>query len=260
VLSEELPQRESHASLDNLFMYAGAPGDPPEGSKPVKVQSWLRRINEDQAVDALAILGRLIEQYMEFQPGWDEDRNARSEAFKIQIEAVLVRAGFQYYHGGRITTGLKSPSKTLEALIKEHAVQAIDTEFERALANVSTDPREAASAACNILESICKVYIEEEGLALPPKQDLQGVWGVVRKHLGLDPSSLADDDLKAILSGLIATAGGIGALRTHASSAHGAGKKTYKLEPRHARLAIHAAHTLGSFILETWEARRAAKG
>ncbi len=48
---------------------------------------------------------------------------------------------------------------------------------------------------------------------------------------------------------------GIGALRTHASSAHGAGKKQYKLEPRHARLAIHSAHTVTLFILESWARR-----
>ena len=49
---------------------------------------------------------------------------------------------------------------------------------------------------------------------------------------------------------------GIGALRTHASSAHGAGKKIYNLQPRHARLAIHAAHTVALFILESWLKRR----
>lgn len=51
------------------------------------------------------------------------------------------------------------------------------------------------------------------------------------------------------------TSEGIGALRTHASSAHGAGKKQYKLEARHARLAIHAAHTVTLFVLESWAKR-----
>ncbi|MFM7740396.1 MAG: abortive infection family protein, partial [Planctomycetota bacterium] len=54
-------------------------------------------------------------------------------------------------------------------------------------------------------------------------------------------------------SGLLAIVDGIGALRTHASSAHGAGKKQYKLEPRHARLAIHGAHAVAPFILESWQ-------
>jgi len=50
---------------------------------------------------------------------------------------------------------------------------------------------------------------------------------------------------------LLAIVEGIDALRTHASSAHVAGKIAYKLEARHARLAIHAAHTVVLFSLET---------
>jgi hypothetical protein len=57
--------------MDSLFMYAGAPGDPPEGSKHVKAQEWLRRVNTDRSVQPLQILGRLIEGYMEEIPPED---------------------------------------------------------------------------------------------------------------------------------------------------------------------------------------------
>ena len=90
----------------------------------------------------------------------------------------------------------------------------------------------------------------------PAKQDLKGIWNVVRKDLGFDPGVVEDQDLRRILSGLLSIVEGIGALRTHASSAHGAGKKSYNLEPRHARLAIHSAHTAALFILKSWEKRR----
>lgn len=65
VVADITSSRETHASLDNLFIYAGAPGDPPEGSKPVKAQAWLRLTNKDESVEPLAVLGRLIETYME---------------------------------------------------------------------------------------------------------------------------------------------------------------------------------------------------
>jgi hypothetical protein len=117
---------------------------------------------------------------------------------------------------------------------------------------VDSKPREAVSAASNILESVCKVYIAERGLEMPAKQDLKPVWGIVRKDLRFDPSLVEDQDLQTVLTGLIAIVDGIGALRTHANSAHGAGKKQYKLESRHARLAIHASHTVTLFILESW--------
>ena len=43
----------THAELNNVFMRSGAQGDPPPGSKLVKISEWLRQINEDPNVNAL---------------------------------------------------------------------------------------------------------------------------------------------------------------------------------------------------------------
>lgn len=255
-IAEVVSSYETHASLDSLFMYAGAPGNPPEGSKHVKAQEWLRQVNKDTSVDPLTIAGRIIEKYMEAVPG-DFNQEVLKQTVD-RLETALIRSELQYVKGGRITGLLAAPSQTLEKLLTTFDFTAVNDEFNRALANVETEPREAVSAASNILESFCKVYIAENGLTPPPKQDLKAVWGVVRKDLGFDPSVVQDQDLQTILSGLLATVEGIGALRTHASSAHGAGTKIYKLEPRHARLAIHAAHTVTLFALETWQKRKQA--
>jgi hypothetical protein len=245
---------ETHASLDSLFMYAEAPGDPPPGTKPQKVQQWLRLINKDETVNPLDILGRLIEGYMEFDElGSYDDRKVDAKA---KIESVLSRAELQYMKGGRIIGAVGTPSRTLQDIIHDRDLTSIHEEFDRALRNVEGNPREAISAACNILESVCKIYIEDEGLDKPKKQDLQAVWSVVRKDLGFDPSAIEDRDLQEILSGLFATVNGIGALRTHGSSAHGSGRLRYRLQPRHARLAVHAAHTVASFVIESWDNKK----
>ena len=177
---------------------------------------------------------------------------------RTKISKALALAKLQYVAGGKIVGNLGAPSKALEDYIKERDIESIEAEFNRALSNVDSNPREAVSAASNILESVCKVYIEEEQLDVPSKQDLKSVWFVVRKHLGFDPAVVEDQDLQKILTGLISLVDGIGSLRTHASSAHGAGKKNYKLEPRHARLAIHGAHTVALFLFESWERKRRA--
>lgn len=244
-------------------MYAGAPGEPPEGSKHGKALEWMRQVNRTDSVEPLRILGRLIEAYMEEEPKrsfWDTSPSGGEELpDQERLRAVLARSDLQYVKGGAIAGALGTASKTLEDFIKDFDAPALEHEFTRALSNVEKSPREAVSAASNILESVCKVYIAERGLDMPSKQDLKPVWTVVRKDLGFDPGVVEDQDLQTILSGLLAIVDGIGALRTHASSAHGAGKTQYKLEPRHARLAIHAAHTVTLFILESWKRRNTAQ-
>jgi Abortive infection C-terminus len=260
IVAEIISQRETHASMDNLFMYAGAPGNPPDGSKWVKAQDWLRRVNLDEAVQPLQVLGRLIETCMEEMPpendSFDEGPHPTKTADQEKIAKILGRYEFQYVKGGSIVGLLGAPSKTLEEFVRDKDVTALEHEFNRALENVDKDPREAVSAASNILETLCKVYIEERGLEMPAKQDLKPVWNIVRKDLGFDPGRVEDQDLQTILTGLLALVDGIGALRTHASSAHGAGKKSYKLESRHSRLAVHSAHTIALFILESWERKK----
>lgn len=264
LVADLVADEETHASLDSLFMYAEAPGDPPIGSKLVKAQTWLRAANKEHP-EPLAVLGRIICQYMEdpeLAPdykydGWGDEpeRTVKKRAQVRKIEALLAKNGLQYRQGGYVSDGGMAPSKTLKDLIHGRDIPAIHREFERALESVEAKPRDAVSAAANILESVFKVYIEDIGLTMPDKQDLQPVFKVVRQDLGLDPGSVEDQDLQRIISGLFSVVDGIGALRTHASSAHSEGRRSYKLEPRHARLTVNAAHSLATFILETWDKR-----
>jgi hypothetical protein len=92
-------------------------------------------------------------------------------------------------------------------------------------------------------------------LPFPPKETTKPLWAEVQEYLGLSPGSVADDDIRRILSGLTSLVDGIGSLRTHAGSAHGHGPQSYALLPRHARLAVHAAHTICLFVVETWESK-----
>ncbi|WP_417445852.1 abortive infection family protein [Kangiella sp.] len=262
VLSDNLSALETHASLDNLFLYANAPGEPPEGSKSVKVQAWLRRINKESG-EPLKVLGKLIETYMELPKQeekevflWGTNVTNHKKEFKEKLESILAQCNLTYINGGIVSDGSSALSRSLSDLIKGRDIPSIEAEFTRALTNVNSEPRESVSAACNILESIFKVYIADEQLAQPQKQDLQNVWKVVRGDLGFDPKLVQDDDLKRVLSGILSIVDGIGAFRTHASSAHGEGRVMYKLKPRHARLAIHSAHTIAMFVLETWDEKR----
>jgi hypothetical protein len=173
----------------------------------------------------------------------------------------LAREGLSYQRGGLILGGaLTGPSRSLGERLKTHGTQALETEYQRAYAQVETDPPAALTAACAILETVCRTYLEAEGHPLPSKLVLGSLWSETSAHLGLSPKDVTEADMKQILSGLSSIAMGVAALRTHRGSAHGhtdgASTKVYRLEPRHARLSVHAAHTMALFVLETWEARR----
>jgi hypothetical protein len=250
-----LAEAFTHSRLNDLFMAAGFPGEVPPGNKSDKVRSWLRRANKE-CDEPLAMFGQVIAEFMdtELHPAYIE---AQGGDPRDKICAVLAKEGMSYQRGGYILgAALAGPSKSLAERIKSGGVQAIGIEYERAYKTIESDPAAAVTAA---FESVCKTYLEEEGRLLPGKQVLGQLWGAVADHLGLMPKVLADDDLKRILQGLYSIADGVAALRTHVGSAHGHSPgKSYKLAPRHARLAVHAAHTMAMFVLETWEARKKA--
>jgi hypothetical protein len=262
VVADHISSIETHAAMNSLFFYADAPGDAPEGSKHVKALEWLRRINKE-CEDPLSILGKLIEGYMESEDSpptislfgvTAEIKN--KPTFKEMMNKMLAKYGFSYTTGGHILSGGSKPSISLQEAIEGRNMPAIESEFNRALEHIQKEPKESVSAACNILESVCKIYITDEGLQMPAKQDLQSVWKVVKDNLGMNPQVIEDNDLRRILTGLFSIVDGIGAFRTHASTAHGAGRKSYNVLPRHARLAINSAHTLVLYILESWDERK----
>jgi len=134
---------------------------------------------------------------------------------------------------------------------------SVEADLQRALDQAETDPEDAVTSACSIVESVCKCILDDMKREYPPKQDIRGLVTEVSKHLNLSPGR--DDlpiewaaDIKQILGGLVSVTGGICALRTHAGDAHGRGKRNVAVDARVARLAIHAASTVSLFFIETW--------
>ena len=245
----------NHRALETLFYEAGAVGEVPEGNCVVKCQTWLKRMHIDVS-DPVAILGKILEEFMEVD---DAASQEEQRAGRKRIHAVLEQSRFSYHRGGlvvRADTSLSTMS--LNQVLKDRDLAGVDKEFKRALTNVENDPPAAITAACSILESLFKIYIEDTGAGMPKDQSLKPLWKTASKHLGLDPSSIEDDDVKKVLSGLNSVVDGIGSLRTHTGSAHGRGRRLYRLQPRHARLAVHASHTLIGFLIETWDERKRA--
>jgi hypothetical protein len=58
----------SHATLEALFQSSGAPGEPPALAHHSKWKEWLFRAGQDEAVDSLAVLGNILEEFMDVPP------------------------------------------------------------------------------------------------------------------------------------------------------------------------------------------------
>lgn len=134
----------------------------------------------------------------------------------------------------------------------------VTRDLDRALANADTDPEDAVTSACSVIESVCRSIIVELGVTMPPKKDIQSLYKTVRDELGLNPgSSFRDeiaDDVRTVLSGLASCVQGVGSLRTHGGDAHGRERGfSRRIDARIARLAIHAAGAAALFLIETWQ-------
>ncbi|WP_337054710.1 abortive infection family protein [Pseudoxanthomonas sp. USHLN014] len=245
-----------HKSIETLFYESGASGDPPEGNVYKKTELWLIREGKEDPSKALSILGKVIEDFMDGDSTRSMNHEEKPKAQKRLTDA-LARYQLNYGFGGQIfgAASVTAPSKAFGEALREFSVAEIEDEFSRAVRFIDSDLPSAVTAACAIVEALCKHYIAQQNLDLPSMQTVKPLCQKVSKHLKLSPDQIEDDDLKRVLTGLSSIVDGLGAFRTHAGSAHGQHKRSYKVAPRHARLVVHASHSLCLFIIETWRAR-----
>ncbi|HHF4946188.1 hypothetical protein [Haemophilus influenzae] len=160
-LSKELPQFNSHTELDILFLSAGIPSDSIlNENREKKVQRKLSNINDNcsEPIQKLEILLNEATKPVtgnDVSFGYPKTREEKKKTFKENIETELNRHGFAYINGKILPSKSLSPASiTLSDLIKNRNVESINREFDRALENLNTNPLDAISSACNILESI----------------------------------------------------------------------------------------------------------
>lgn len=250
--------------LDREFTAAGAPGETPEGSsKAVRCMSWLRRVNAEAPDDALPLLGRLLHRFME-EVLSDTQVPLRAD-LRDRMNKALAGAGLAYVHGGHITRGgVHVGARQLHELIRGKNLAAIEAEFETLAHRAATHPRDALSAAANIVEAVLGEMIAAWGLTPPSNRSLNTLWTTVKPAINADPEAMPDPDLRKIVGAMAAMVDGLQGLRDDKSRAHAMRPelaRSYRIEPRHARLAVNAALALTVFLLETWNVakkRRAA--
>lgn len=227
------------------------------GSRVPAVRSALTTLNQQREFEKLR---RVIEGAVDPRD-FAERPDDHKEALDY-LNAMLGPDGYELrLSGARYRLESVSASSVMTRAVEQHAAaldyDSVQRDTERAIEQAETDPEGSITAACSMVESVCRCILNEMNEALPAKKDISHLVAEAQKHLNLSPSR-ADiaPDIKQILGGLSNVASGIGALRTHAGSAHGRDKATPRADGRTARLAIHAASTIALFFIETWRASR----
>lgn len=248
----------THAEIDQLFAFADAPEQKPEGNKVQKTIDWLKLTNK-VSPNPLGVLGALLEGFLERDPSvrnhWQDESWSKLLADnQVKVLTALTKAGLSYRTGGHINSASASPVASLQETVRMGGLKAIEIEMDRALKMVNEDPNAAAHYAGNILEASLKAYLQAKSIPFNDETaTLSDLWPMVRGSIGLNPKDLGDKDLKKIASGLNSIVDGTMYLRNKKSGAHGRTEdqtKEIALRPRHARLVVHSVHTLSMYVLE----------
>ena len=232
-------------------------------SRVASLLGFVRSLASDDP-EAGAKLTRVIERVAE--PDDYAAEPERQQAVILHLNRFLARDGMEIVLQGEQPrlVELGRSGAVVGAVAAKAATIDFDTarrDIDRALKSADDDPEDAVTAACSIIESVCRSILTELKLGLPAKRDIDGLVKAVQEPLGLSPgrADLPEEiaaDIRQVLGGLTSTAKGIGALRTHAGDAHGRERGFKRIDGRIARLAIHGASTLALFLIETWERRQ----
>jgi hypothetical protein len=171
-------------------------------------------------------------------------------------------SGRPVYGAARTGTGPSPAIDFAHEVATRIEAEHISQQITRMEGAVDADPELAIGTAKEFVESVCKSILDDREIDHDTKDDLPALVRKTTKALQLTPddidaNSRAADTIKRMLMNLTTIVQGSAELRNAYGTGHGKSKAQgrQRLKPRHARLAVGAAATLGVFLYETHEAR-----
>lgn len=159
-------------------------------------------------------------------------------------------------------------SPVLSDLLTDRLVElnwsVVSQEFKRMIDNSENDPEDSITAACALVEAVCRSILVELEQDLPKDRTVTVLYKSAAKELGIsadreDISPDVSEEVKRILGSLAGTVAGIGHLRTKGGDAHGREFTARRVDSRFAQLAVGSAATLAQFLIETWQRKAATR-
>jgi hypothetical protein len=144
--------------------------------------------------------------------------------------------------------------KSMAEILSSPSNDSVAQYWHKCSERVATDPEGAVTLARTLVETVLKHIVEDLGIQIEKKNpDLPELYSIVAKELNLSPQNHKENLIKGILSGCNSIVSGIGELRNLYGDAHGKERKSVRIEPRHAFLAVNLAGSMASFLIATAE-------
>lgn len=188
------------------------------------------------------------------------NRHLRADGFELHAASEI---------SGHVVYGARSILQTAPAVAQLRARSKVDASYlsqqiTRMEAAILSDPELAIGTAKELVETVAKTILRETGQPTGAKEDLPKVVRSAAQALDLDRDSVPDaakaaETIRRLLSNLATISNGLAELRNAYGTGHGRPAGSSGIKPRHARLAVGAAATLATFLLETYEARSAGE-
>ncbi|HEY0151052.1 MAG TPA: abortive infection family protein [Longimicrobium sp.] len=185
------------------------------------------------------------------------EENARS---RDKLLRALARDGFDYVDGRIVRRAGALHLDELTGTVHQMDAPELQRQIERMRLSVEDDPGLAIGTAKELLESVARTILAERGVEAAESWDVARLVGAARESLSLLPEDIDSDHkgaaaIKRLLGQLGATVQSLAELRNLYGTGHGKVGSRSSVHPRHARLAVGAAATLATFLLETHQSR-----
>ncbi|MGQ0621021.1 MAG: abortive infection family protein [Panacagrimonas sp.] len=186
----------------------------------------------------------------------NEDLQAGRKGVADKLLYWLRQDGFEWVAGKLVraagTPALDDLHSAAHKLEGTHIAQQI----QRMKDAVEADPSLAIGTAKELIETVCKAILEERGKPIEGTPDIPTLTKALLKELQLVPEGVPDgkrgaDTIKSVLRSLGSIGNDLAQLRGLYGTGHGKTANTQPLRPRHAKLAVGAAATFVTFLVET---------
>jgi hypothetical protein len=253
----------SLATIDDAFRAEGLKADLSHqpavgGQRRTLVEQYYHGIDWRRASDVAPVLNvyEAVLVDLDLQASGDGVTAASARERSTALRRWLTRDGIKEDGGSLALPGHASVHDVPIGIDSPELQRQID----RMRSSIDADPGLAIGTAKELVETVCKTILVERGAEPHHDWDVGRLVKEARQQLSLLPSDIDDgakgaDSIKRLLNNLGSVLNGIAELRNLYGTGHGKHGKAKGVLPRHARLAVGAAATLATFLLETHESR-----